>query len=81
MGGSGCLKLTFKKEEEDVMLKLFYKLQHMQFVRSTLYSRHYGKYTMLYQQANQKPQIKKYYIKYYCCPIKIGNGEFWLISC
>ena len=60
-----CLKLTFEKEEESIAVKLFEKLQHMQFVRSTMYSRHYGQSTIVVSTSKSRIADKSVFYKIY----------------
>lgn len=60
-----CLKLTFEKEEESVAVKLFERLQHMQFVRSTMYSRHYGQSTIVVSTSKSRIADKSVFYKIY----------------
>lgn len=49
-----CLKLTFMENEITAAYKLFNQLQHMNFVRSTIYSRHYGEQTVVISTSKNK---------------------------
>lgn len=60
---SQCLKLTFEKDEEPIAMRLFDKLQHMQFVRSSLYSRHYGQSTIVVTTSKSKLADSKVHYK------------------
>ncbi len=62
---SQCLKLTFEKDEVDIAVKLFEKLQHMQFVRSAIYSRHNGQSTILVSTSKSKIADKGVFYKIY----------------
>ena len=60
-----CLKLTFKKNEVAIAVKLFEKLQHMQFVRTAIYGRHNGQSTIVVSTSKSRITNKGVFYKIY----------------
>ena len=76
-----CLKLTFQKDEVAIAVKLFEKLQHMQFVRSAIYGRHNGQSTIVVSTIKSRIANKGVLYKIYKVVISALRSIKGIESC